>query len=198
MNAAVSWVWGYISDFEWWETVAKLAPIGAALIALGAAGIALWAILAQRNIARRRAAIDFFFKTEMDDKAIELYNKFKKRAPLVSSAPEPWLHEDYEDIRTFLNICELIAVGVNKRTFSRNVSFHYWRDVIPKSYRTTEELINRIRNTPEHGSPYTYIELEKLAKRWDKGAAGGSFRLWLVVSIVWIAAIWILAGAWLL
>jgi hypothetical protein len=56
MSAICAAVWSYISDFEWWETVAKLAPIGTALIALSAAIIAWCAIRAQRDIARRRAA----------------------------------------------------------------------------------------------------------------------------------------------
>jgi len=61
-----------ITDFNGLETVAKLAPIGTALIALSAAIIALLAILAQMHIARRRAAIDFFLKTEVDRTAIDL------------------------------------------------------------------------------------------------------------------------------
>jgi hypothetical protein len=149
------------------ETITRLAPIGTASIALLAALIALGAIWAQVYMARRRASIDFFLKTETDKTVIDLYNKFKKHAPRVSSSREPWLDEEHDDIRTFLNICELIAVGVNKRAFSESVSFHYWVDVIKKSYRTSEQLINNIRNNPEEGSPYTYIELEKLAKRWD-------------------------------
>ena len=187
-----------MGDFAYWESLPKLAPILTALIALIAALIALGAIWAQIYMARRRASIDFFLRTETDKTVIDLYNKFKKHAPLVASSQKPWLDDEYDDVRTFLNICELIAVGVNKKAFSESVSFHYWVDVMQKSYRTSVQLINNIRNNPEEGSPYTYIELEKLAKRWDMEAAGGSIWLWVVISIVWIAAIWIVAGAWLL
>jgi hypothetical protein len=188
-----------ITDFKCLETVAKLAPIGTALIALGAATIALIAIGAQIHIARRRAAIDFFLKTEIDRTAIDLYKAFKEHAPSMSSIPsisiEP-VATHYIDIRSWLNICELIAVGVNKDAFSKSVSLDYWGDVIPSSYRTAEPLINDIRS--KDGSKHTYVELEKLAKRWDKGTAGGSmrrglFRLWVVLTVLWIAG-----GAWLL
>jgi hypothetical protein len=53
-----------LTDFSCWETIAKIAPIGTALIALLAAIIALGAIWTQMHIARRRASIDFFLKTD--------------------------------------------------------------------------------------------------------------------------------------
>src|SRR5262245_19094682 len=109
-----------ITDLSCWEnTIAKLAPIVTALIALIAAIIALRAIRAQRDIARRRAAIDFFLKTETDQKMIDLYNRFKEMAPQIASVP--WGdRSDYDLIRSWLNICELIAVGVRKRAFSKS------------------------------------------------------------------------------
>jgi hypothetical protein len=139
------WVWEYISDFTWWETVAKLAPIATALIALVAAIIALGAIWVQMHIARRRASIDFFLKTEMDKTVIDLYDKFKANAPLIAFVPDPsdLTRSDYDNIRAFLNLCELIAVGVNKGAFSKSVSEAYWGDVIPDVYLVTHTLIWR-------------------------------------------------------
>jgi len=159
-----------LTDFSCWETIAKIAPIGTALIALIAAMIALGAIWAQMHIARRRASIDFFLKTEIDKTVIDLYNKFKANAPSIAFVPDPLdlTRSDYEDIRAFLDICELIAVGVNKGAFSKSVSEAYWGDVIPNAYQTAKQLINNIRNTPGEGSRYTYVNLEKLAKRWAR------------------------------
>jgi hypothetical protein len=59
-------------------------------------------------------------------------------------------------------------VGVNKGAFSKSVSEAYWGDVIPEAYQTAKQLINNIRTTPGEGSRYTYVNLEKLAKRWAK------------------------------
>jgi len=159
-----------LADFSCWETIAKIAPIGTALIALIAAIIVLGAMRVQMRIARRRASIDFFLKTEIDKTVIDLYNKFKADAPLIAFVPDPsdLTRSDYEDIRAFLNICELIAVGVNKGAFSKSVSEAYWGDVIPNAYQTAKQLINNIRKTPGEGSRYTYVNLEKLAKRWAK------------------------------
>jgi Domain of unknown function (DUF4760) len=159
-----------LTDFSCWETIAKLAPIGTALIVLIAAIIALGAMWVQMHIARRRASIDFFLKTEMDKTVIDLYNKFKANAPVIAFVPDPsdLTRSDYNDTRALLNICELIAVGVNKGAFSKSVSEAYWGDIIPDAYQTAKQLINNIRTTPGEGSRYTYVNLEKLAKRWAK------------------------------
>jgi hypothetical protein len=152
-----------VSDMGWWEIAARLAPIGTALIALGAAGIAWWAILEQRNIARRRAAIDFFLKTELDQTVVDLWDKFNKLAPTISSGGA--LSDlDRNNVRAWLNICELIAVGVRKGAFSEAVSKEYWGDVIPKTYQAAKEWINKARTG--EGSRHSYADLEELAKKW--------------------------------
>jgi Domain of unknown function (DUF4760) len=91
---------------------------------------------------------------------------------LIAFVPDPsnLTRSDYNDVRAFLNICELIAVGVNKGAFSKSVSEAYWGDVIPDAYQTSKQLINNIRTIPGEGSRYTYVNLEKLAKRWAKRA----------------------------
>ena len=87
---------------------------------------------------------------------IDAYNKFKANAPSIAFVPGPLdlTRSDYEDIRAFLDICELIAVGVNKGAFSESVSEAYWGDVIPNAYQTAKQLINNIRNTPGEGVPW--------------------------------------------
>jgi hypothetical protein len=98
-------------------------------------------------------SIDFFLKTEIDKTVIDLYDKFKANAPSIAFVPDPsdLTRSDYDDIRAFLNICELIAVGVNKGAFSKSVSEAYWGDVIPEAYQTAKQLINNIRTTPGEG-----------------------------------------------
>jgi hypothetical protein len=47
-----------------------------AFIAFVAGAIAVWSIVSQRSIARKRAAVDVFIKTEMDEKMIVAYDRF--------------------------------------------------------------------------------------------------------------------------
>jgi len=188
----------YISDITWWEIAAKFAPIATASIALLAALIALGAIWAQMIIARRRAAIDFFLKMETDERVIEWYSKFKAHDASITSIPPPLERKDYEDVRAFLNICELIAVGIRKGAFSESISYAYWGDIIPNTYQSAKELITNIRKTPGEGLSTTYVDLEELAERWtSKGTVGGSmkrlnfwrglWRVWVIGTVAWAA-----------
>lgn len=156
---------------EFFEELAKLAPLGTALIALIAAIIALCAMFVQRDIARRRASIDFFLKAEMDDKIIEMYRRFEELTPRIPSMiSDPTFGPasiEHQDLRKFLNICELIAVGVNEGAFSNRVSLNYWGDVLPASFKDSELYIKYIRRKPGMGGPLTFLELEKLSKKWS-------------------------------
>lgn len=162
---------GSASGIPVWETAAKLAPLGTALLACIAAGIAIWAIFAQRDIARRRAAIDFFLKTEMDKDLLALYDVFKEKASIIRSLPNLSAYTttpEYKEIRKFLNICELIAVGVNEKAFSNRVSYSYWGDILLRGYRDAERLINHVRRDAAEGTMHTYIDLERLCKKWKQ------------------------------
>jgi hypothetical protein len=162
--------------FEWWpswdqwETIGKVAPIATAVIALGAAGTAVATILIQRDIAKRRAAIDFFLKTDLDREIISLYDRFKKiDVSLLRSTPIPTKLDlvEYKDARAFLNICELIAVGVNKGAFSESVAKAYWGDVLPNAYRKMRAFIRDVRASNDEGGPFTYSDLEQLCDKWS-------------------------------
>lgn len=151
-------------------TASQIAPIvTASIAALLAALVALGSIVYQGTIARRRAAIDFFLKTEMDSTAIALYEDFKKIAPRIKAASsmEKFSAADESKTRAFLNVCELIAVGIREHAFSERVSKEYWGDVLPESYRKAEKLIKHIRATGE-GTHHTYIALEELCAKWER------------------------------
>ena len=85
---------------------------------------------------------------ELDDTLVKLYKRFKQLSPTIKELlAKPYLTntQEYHDIRAFLSICELIAVGIKKSAFSKSVSFAYWGDIIPDSYQTAKELITNIR-----------------------------------------------------
>jgi hypothetical protein len=164
----------HLPDAAFWEKASKFAPVVTASIAALAAFFAWLSIRAQRDTARRRAAIDFFLKTDVDEKTIDLYTKFKRavRGLEARTSFDDFVGEqEYQDLRAFLNICELIAVGIKQKAFSDSVSFAYWGDVLPRSYRDAEVLIKYIRNAPREGTPHTYVDLERLCKKWSKRGA---------------------------
>ena len=151
------------------SAASELAPIITAVIALLAALIAVVSILNQRSIARRRAAIDFFLKTQMDATGIELYDDFRRIAPglaAVTSMESFVATPEHSRVRSFLNVCELISVAINENVFSERVAYAYWGDVVPWSFQAAEPLIQYVRQRPGGGTPATYRDLEKVARLW--------------------------------
>jgi hypothetical protein len=151
------------------SAAAELSPIVTAAIALLAAFIAVVSILNQRSIARRRAAIDFFLKTQMDATGIELYNDFRRIAPglaAITSMESFVATPEHSRVRSFLNVCELISVAINENVFSERVSYAYWGDVLPWSFQAAEPLIQYVRQRQGEGTPSTYRDLESVAKLW--------------------------------
>ena len=61
----------------WYDRLLPYAPYATALIALAALGTAIAAILTQTRVARRRAAIDFFLKTDLDHNMLEAHREFR-------------------------------------------------------------------------------------------------------------------------
>src|SRR5262249_56251536 len=104
------------------SNAADLAAIITAVIALLGVVIAAVSILNQRSIARRRAAIDFFHKTQMDATGIELYNDFRRIAPgiaAITSMESFVATPEHSRVRSFLNVWGLISAAVHRNRFRR-------------------------------------------------------------------------------
>jgi len=142
-----------------------------AFIAIGALIVALRSIESQREIARKRAAIDFFTRTETDKHTLDQYKEFKKacdklKEHLENKHPlEEFSKTDsYFQIRDYLNVHELMGVGINREVFDDFVCEDFWSGELYRACRDTEPLIEWIQRQP--GEAETYIELLKVNKRW--------------------------------
>lgn len=147
-----------------WGTIPQWVT---AAIALAAGIIAVYSILTQRDIARKRAAVDFFLKAEMDATTIAIYNDYRDA---IDSINEPLAEfvktENYRKVRAFLHLCGLVAVGIRQRVLDETVVREYWGDVMVRAFRKTEALIQYMR-TMEHGTPDTLRSFEEIARKWE-------------------------------
>jgi Domain of unknown function (DUF4760) len=150
-----------------WEEVAKFAPIITASIALFALLVAWISICTQKAVARKRAAIDVFFKTEMDKEMLAAYSgytaglKLLKEFSLIedfSNTPE------YRSIRTYLDVNELISVGINRKVFDERVCYGFWRTILTTARRDAAKVIDYARNQPN--GERTYDQLLLVNARW--------------------------------
>jgi hypothetical protein len=149
------------------DDAARHAPIVTAAVAVLALLVAWVSIHVQRGVARRRAAIDFFAKTEMDEKMLLAYRKFidgVEELKKATSIEEFSKTGSYTDIRTYLNVHELMAVGIHNKIFNQRICYEFWSDELERAYRETKPLITYVRSHPGCGE--TYTDLIRLHERW--------------------------------
>jgi hypothetical protein len=150
------------------QDIVPYAQIGTAFIATAALGIATWSLLAQKAVARRRAAIDFFLKTEMDEKMLTAYNLYfegKNQIPFYSDMKDFCGTEYYDHVRAYLNILELMAVGVHYNTFDQRICYVYWCDFIKGAGTDCRPLLDYLSGHPSGGIGFK--DLIRLEKRWS-------------------------------
>ncbi|MGY3690835.1 hypothetical protein ACVIGA_000915 [Bradyrhizobium sp. USDA 3240] len=154
-----------------WDWMAAHAPIATATIALIASIVAMRAIRVQRSIAKNRAAVDFFIKTEMDQPMLTAHAKYEAAALVLSShtanstlMAQFEASEEYTHVRSYLNIHELLAVGIRKGVIDEDVAYHFWADTLIRHCNECELLIKRLRQRPNHGA--AYLELTNLHSIW--------------------------------
>jgi hypothetical protein len=143
-----------------------------ALVACVAAVIAIISIRTQRDLARKRAAIDIFFRTEMDAGSVKTLSDYHKALKELEKAPD--VKKFYDDdnnthldsVLSNLNIHELIAVGIHKGVFDEDVCYDFWSDELILAYDQWAELIRYMREKDR--SIFSYIDLRKLAGSWKK------------------------------
>ena len=152
-----------------WDDVARYAPIITASVAVAAAGFAWRAIHVQRSIARKRAAIDIFMKTEMDEKILASYYNYVEAAKHLDNVGDMdgfARTENYKTIRNYLNIHELIAVGMYQGVLSRAICHHFWSNLMIEAYDDCRAVIEHAQKE----YPDTYADMVRFAKRWKKPA----------------------------
>lgn len=146
---------------------AENAPLGTLIFAAFAVAVALWSLVAQKRLARGRAAIDFFLKTEMDSAmllAFDAYNagiaELRKNPPMAEFKTT----KEYRAIRTYLDINELMAIAVFKKVFSMQVCFHFWCNTLKSVQEESQSVIDDARR--EHNGERRYVGLLALNRLW--------------------------------
>jgi hypothetical protein len=147
----------------------KYAPLATPTIAFAAFVVAIAAIVTQRSTARKRAALDLFFKTEMDKTMIDAgkaYENALKNLTPQTNLDEFSLTRDYADICYYLDINELIAVGVNTGVLDDKVCFDFSADELMEPCRRVPQIIAYVRK--KDGNQFTYIDLDALNFKWKQ------------------------------
>lgn len=146
-----------------------------AIIAIFALFAAWTSVNSQREIARKRAAMDFFAKTEMDKYLLDAHKRYTEAIERMKKALEggqtlkTYVAQgdgDYWSIRGYLNLHELMSVGIKNEIFDDDVCFYYWSGELIDCYSVTQDLITEIQSLPNEEN--TYCEMLDVAERWIK------------------------------
>jgi hypothetical protein len=143
-----------------------------AIVAVVAVTVAAIGIAVQWWLARKRAAIDFFLKTEADKHLLDAYDEFHTgvrqmktmNIQLFCTSDTEAIRKHYFAIRRYLNIHELIAVGIKNGMFHDRTCFDFWAGILFRGVEEARPVIDHVRGRP--GREATYSELETLYTRW--------------------------------
>ncbi|MBM3528616.1 MAG: DUF4760 domain-containing protein [Alphaproteobacteria bacterium] len=143
--------------------------LGAALfISIATVGVALWGILSQRAIARRRATLEHISKMEADATFIAARRKFIE----LSKKPEglaPWAADDKDtsseaqNIRLVLNEFEIVSIGIQLGIFDYETYRRWFQLTVVRFWSHGAPYIQAVRARTNH--PALFHEFEELA-RW--------------------------------
>jgi hypothetical protein len=108
-----------------------------------------------------------FFKTEMDKEMLAAYVGYAaalKKLEEATSIEEFSLTSDYQLIRTYLDVNELISIGINRKVFDQRVCYGFWRTILTTACRDAKKVIDHVRNQPNGAQ--TYDQLLLVNARW--------------------------------
>jgi hypothetical protein len=149
-------------------------------IAATAGWLAYTSLQSQRVIARRRAAFDIFLKTETDEKMLTAFDKFHAgiQAMMKTSSVEAFCtsedeetREHYFCIRKYLNIHELIAVGLREEVLDADVCYYYWGDTLTNHCIVAKPVLDFLAKREKN--KYTYADLHALNAKWVRSEGKG-------------------------
>jgi hypothetical protein len=106
----------------------------------------------------------------MDDKLAQAFSNYQRSLKTLNAAPidiagfteTPY----YEAIRTYLDINELIAVGIHKRIFDETICYEFWSGELLRCYPDSKSIIDYVRN--QAGYEDYYEHLLQLNNEWQK------------------------------
>jgi len=71
---------------------------------------------------------------------------------------------DYKKIIRYLNVHELVAVGIKNKVFDDRVCYNFWSDAMVRHVKKTDSVIQY--EIAEGGSDALFLELRQLSTRW--------------------------------
>jgi uncharacterized protein DUF4760 len=98
--------------------------------------------------------------------AWEQHDEARKSVDSFIKAPGGGYTKEFNDISAYLNIHELVAVGIRNKVFDREVCYNFWSDALVRHTERTRKLIEH--DVSSEGGAAAYLELRTLSIKWKK------------------------------
>jgi hypothetical protein len=155
--------------------------VGPAIVPTLAALVAIWGVVTQRAIARRRATLDCITKAEADTDIIGARRKFIELAICNDGGLAKFAEqnceatEEAQKIRLVLNEFELMAIGIQRGIIDFELYKRWNKSSVLKYWKHAQPFVTRLRARTDN-SAY-FHEFEQMAGwlRDDKMPARGRF-----------------------
>jgi hypothetical protein len=126
------------------------------------------------NRCGMRRGGDFFLKTEADKHLFDAYDEFhvgiaqmnNMDIDVFCSSKDKRIRKHYFAVRRYLNIHELIAVGIKNGMFHNRTCYDFWAGILFRGVDAARPVIDHVRRRP--GREATYCELENLYTKWKE------------------------------
>jgi Domain of unknown function (DUF4760) len=105
----------------------------------------------------------------MDKEMLTSYQRYKEAVSALKASASLESFEatpHYGALRSYLNIHELIAVGIRRKVFNQSVCYNFWCAEPTRACKESQRVIDSVRKKP--GETATYWELRKLNIRWNR------------------------------
>lgn len=139
------------------------------LVGVVGAAVAIWGVLTQRAIARRRATLDYLSRGELDSDLIDAHRVFVRLAK--DGGLELWADEskqnekEVQSIKTVLNDQELISIGIQRGIIDYKLYRMWNRTGVIRRWSYAEPFVKKLRERLNNDA--LYHEFEEMA-RWMK------------------------------
>ena len=106
----------------------------------------------------------------MDKAVIDAYHDYEDALERFSRHGDvKKLYEDeveFRKVTAFLNVQELIAVGIKSQLLDDRLCYDFWSDELIDAYQHGKALIEYMRE--KDGSPFSYKDLEAIYHDWKR------------------------------
>jgi hypothetical protein len=91
-------------------------------------------------------------------------NAMRNARDVIAFCTEEATRKEYLFIRKYLNVHELVAVGIRRKVLDPKLCYFYWADTLMNNYADAKPVLDFLAKREKN--KYTHADLHNLNARW--------------------------------